>query len=59
MLDLRNPGLLLGLIILVALASPAAAFGAGNIASISKVEGQNCASPMPRPPRRRRSLIGP
>ncbi|XP_044719855.1 heterokaryon incompatibility protein het-C domain-containing protein [Hirsutella rhossiliensis] len=39
--DLRNPGLLLGLIVLVALASPAAAFGAGNIASISKVEGQN------------------
>ncbi|EQK98481.1 heterokaryon incompatibility protein Het-C [Ophiocordyceps sinensis CO18] len=39
--DLRNPGLLLGLIVLVSLASPAAAFGAGNIASISKVEGQN------------------
>ncbi|KAJ6442848.1 NIMA-interacting protein TinC [Purpureocillium lavendulum] len=41
MLDFRNPGLLLGLVILVALVSPAAAFGAGNIASISKVEGQN------------------
>ncbi|ODA78419.1 hypothetical protein RJ55_05800 [Drechmeria coniospora] len=41
MLDFRNPGLLLGLIILVGLAAPAAAFGAGNIASISKVEGQN------------------
>ncbi|UNI23375.1 hypothetical protein JDV02_009199 [Purpureocillium takamizusanense] len=41
MLDFRNPGLLLGLIILVALVTPAAAFGAGNIASISKVEGQN------------------
>ncbi|PHH88619.1 hypothetical protein CDD83_7290 [Cordyceps sp. RAO-2017] len=39
--DFRNPGLLLGLILLVALASPAAAFGAGNIASISKIEGQN------------------
>ncbi|KAJ3476240.1 hypothetical protein NLG97_g9191 [Lecanicillium saksenae] len=37
----RFPSLLLGLVILVALASPAAAFGAGNIASISKVEGQN------------------
>lgn len=45
MFDLRNPGLLLGLIVLVALASPAAAFGAGNIASISKVEGQNCTFP--------------
>ncbi|KND91164.1 hypothetical protein TOPH_03923 [Tolypocladium ophioglossoides CBS 100239] len=41
MLDFRNPGLLLGLIVFVALTSPAAAFGAGNIASISKVEGQN------------------
>ncbi|CAM1504461.1 Fc.00g020520.m01.CDS01 [Cosmosporella sp. VM-42] len=37
----RSPGLLVGLIILVALASPAYAFGAGNIASVSKVEGQN------------------
>ncbi|KAJ6781436.1 hypothetical protein PWT90_10288 [Aphanocladium album] len=37
----RFPSLLLGLVILVALASPAAAFGAGNIASISKIEGQN------------------
>jgi hypothetical protein len=42
MLDFRNYGLLVGLIILVSLASPVAAFGAGNIASISKVEGQNC-----------------
>ncbi|EFY97160.1 heterokaryon incompatibility protein [Metarhizium robertsii] len=41
MIDLRNHGLLLGLIVLVALATPAAAFGAGNIASTSKVEGQN------------------
>ncbi|KJZ71619.1 hypothetical protein HIM_09013 [Hirsutella minnesotensis 3608] len=39
--DLRNPSLLLGLVILVALATPTAAFGAGNIASISKIEGQN------------------
>lgn len=36
--------LLVGFVILVALARPAAAFGAGNIASISKVEGQNCPS---------------
>lgn len=42
MSNYRFPGLMLGLVILVALASPAAAFGAGNIASISKVEGQNC-----------------
>lgn len=42
MIDLRNHGLILGLIVLVALATPAAAFGAGNIASTSKVEGQNC-----------------
>lgn len=42
MLDFRCHGLLLGLIVLIALAQPAAAFGAGNIASISKVEGQNC-----------------
>ncbi|PNY26532.1 Uncharacterized protein TCAP_03539 [Tolypocladium capitatum] len=41
MLDFGNPGLLLVLIVLVALASPADAFGAGNIAAISKVEGQN------------------
>ncbi|KAF5138091.1 hypothetical protein E5D57_001871 [Metarhizium anisopliae] len=41
MIDLRNHGLILGLIVLVALATPAAAFGAGNIASTSKVEGQN------------------
>lgn len=42
MIDLRSHGLILGLIVLVALATPVAAFGAGNIASISKVEGQNC-----------------
>lgn len=44
MTDLKNHGLLLGLIILVTLASPVAAFGAGNIGSTSKVEGQNCSS---------------
>lgn len=31
-----------GLICLVYFARPALAFGAGNIASISKIEGQNC-----------------
>lgn len=42
MFSVRNYGLLVGFIIVVALASPAMAFGAGNIASISKIEGQNC-----------------
>ena len=42
MIDFRSHGLLLGLIAFIALAQPAAAFGAGNIASISKIEGQNC-----------------
>ena len=36
----QNVGLIL-LIALTLLASPAAAFGAGNIASISKIEGHN------------------
>lgn len=31
-----------GLVCLVYFARPALAFGAGNIASISKIEGQNC-----------------
>lgn len=44
MSDVRAPGLLLGLVLLVCLIQPAAAFGAGNIASVSKVEGQNCTS---------------
>lgn len=34
--------LLWGMILLVLFARPTHAFGAGNIASISKVEGQNC-----------------
>ena len=42
MLDSRNYTLLVGLIILIGLVRPAHAFGAGNIAGISKVEGQNC-----------------
>lgn len=33
---------LLGLAFLFIFARPALAFGAGNIAGISKVEGQNC-----------------
>lgn len=33
---------LLGLLALFLFARPALAFGAGNIAGISKVEGQNC-----------------
>lgn len=41
MIDFRAPGFLLGLVLLVCLVQPAAAFGAGNIASVSKVEGQN------------------
>lgn len=49
MLDFRNPGLLLGLIVLVALVTPAAAFGAGNIASISKVEARTVGSRAPYP----------
>lgn len=47
MLDSRYNGLVLGFIVLVALVGPAAAFGAGNIGSTSKVEGQNCT---PNPP---------
>lgn len=34
--------MLLGMLILLFFAPPALAFGAGNIAGISKVEGQNC-----------------
>ncbi|KAF6833388.1 nima-interacting protein [Colletotrichum plurivorum] len=41
MLDARSYPLLVGLIVLVWLARPTHAFGAGNIASISKIEGQN------------------
>ncbi|GKT43193.1 uncharacterized protein ColSpa_03374 [Colletotrichum spaethianum] len=41
MLDARSYPLLVGLLVLVCLAQPTYAFGAGNIASISKVEGQN------------------
>ena len=32
-----------GLFCLLCFARPSLAFGAGNIASISKIEGQNCA----------------
>ncbi|KAG5915319.1 hypothetical protein E4U42_008116 [Claviceps africana] len=41
MIDPRFRGLVLGFIVLVGLVGPAAAFGAGNIGSTSKVEGQN------------------
>ncbi|TQN69713.1 hypothetical protein CSHISOI_05825 [Colletotrichum shisoi] len=41
MLDARSYPLLVGLLVLVCLARPTYAFGAGNIASISKIEGQN------------------
>ncbi|KAG6004934.1 hypothetical protein E4U21_000603 [Claviceps maximensis] len=41
MIDPRFNGLVLGFIVLAALVGPAAAFGAGNIGSTSKVEGQN------------------
>lgn len=44
MFDSRSNVFLLGLIAIIVLARPAAAFGAGNIASISKIEGQNCIS---------------
>lgn len=44
MLDARSYPLLVGLIVLAWLARPTHAFGAGNIASISKIEGQNCES---------------
>ncbi|CEJ89173.1 Putative Heterokaryon incompatibility protein Het-C [[Torrubiella] hemipterigena] len=41
MIETRLNVVLIGLIALVLLARPVAAFGAGNIASVSKVEGQN------------------
>jgi Heterokaryon incompatibility protein Het-C len=44
MFDSRQYVLLVGLVVLVAFTRPALAFGAGNIAGISKVEGQNCKS---------------
>jgi hypothetical protein len=34
--------LILGIIVLFVFVRPTLAFGAGNIAGISKVEGQNC-----------------
>lgn len=42
MFTLKPYPALLALVVLVVYARPALAFGAGNIASISKVEGQNC-----------------
>lgn len=43
-MDRSTTFLLVCLVGLVLFASPAAAFGAGNIASISKIEGHNCKS---------------
>lgn len=43
MFESRALAFAVGLICLVYFARPALAFGAGNIASISKIEGQNCA----------------
>lgn len=45
MFSLKPLPVLLGLAVFLLLASPAHAFGAGNIASISKIEGQNCRLP--------------
>ena len=45
MLSFKPYPALLGLAILLVFARPAMAFGAGNIASISKVEGENCKIP--------------
>jgi hypothetical protein len=39
---INQTSLLLGVITLFLLVRPTHAFGAGNIAGISKVEGQNC-----------------
>jgi hypothetical protein len=44
MFSLKPYPALLALVVLLVYAQPALAFGAGNIASISKVEGQNCKS---------------
>jgi len=41
---------LLGLVMLFLFARPTLAFGAGNIAGISSVEGQNCEKPLAAPP---------
>jgi len=46
MFSLKPLPVLLGLAVFLLLASPAHAFGAGNIASISKIEGQNCKPPV-------------
>lgn len=42
MFTLRPYPALLALVVVLLYARPALAFGAGNIASMSKVEGQNC-----------------
>ncbi len=53
----RETPLLVGVLVLFLLVRPARAFGAGNIASISSVEGENCgytATSAPLTPRVRR-----
>jgi len=54
MASLKPYPFLLGFVVLFLFARPALAFGAGNIAGISKVEGQNCEL-LPQP----RNLIAP
>lgn len=47
MIHSRSFVVLAGLVFLLCLVQPTAAFGAGNIASLSKLEGVNCRwSPM-------------
>lgn len=48
-----------GMILLVLFARPTHAFGAGNIASISKVEGQNCKPALPCPERPHKDHLNP
>lgn len=43
--SLKMTPLLMGVVLLFLFAGRVHAFGAGNIASISKVEGQNCEPP--------------
>lgn len=47
MIDFRISPLWVGLVVLVCLAQPTFAFGAGNIGTLSKIEGINCESGLP------------
>ena len=52
--------LVFGLIVLFLFAKPTLAFGAGNIAGISKVEGVNCKTALiPRSSPPLRAILGP